>query len=384
MEPASEGIGFLGAIWRSIKGVGAGVVLVGVSFPLIFWNEGRARQTTLSLDEGLSAVVSIDPGAPSPDHEGKLVWFTGKAHTDEVLSDPTFGVRQQAIGLRRTVEVYQWLQTESSENKPGGNGTRKVFSYRTDWHEGLVNHRSFNTPKGHENPTTAAYSSLALQAQDVRVGALRLDPVLIGQMNDWQTVTLDDEADRARPLEVGQPSRRDDRWIFGDDPDRPRVGDLRVGFGAVPPAVISVVARQKGQGTDGYPTQAGDVLAMVEYGAKSPAEMFALAESRNQLLTWGLRALAYVVLFGGLRLMVAPIRLVASVVPVFGTWIGMFMTAIAASVAFVLWGGAVAVAWIAVRPLLAVALLVGAASAAVIAGVLLAMAVGAARSRTET
>ena len=47
-----------GRLMESIKSVLVGFVFFIASFPLLFWNEGRAVQTAKSLKEGLGAVVS--------------------------------------------------------------------------------------------------------------------------------------------------------------------------------------------------------------------------------------------------------------------------------------------------------------------------------------
>jgi hypothetical protein len=44
-------------IGESIKGILFGIVLIGLSCMLLFWNEGRAVQTTKSLNEGAGLVV---------------------------------------------------------------------------------------------------------------------------------------------------------------------------------------------------------------------------------------------------------------------------------------------------------------------------------------
>ncbi len=48
-----------GRLMESIKSVLVGFVFFIASFPLLFWNEGRAVQTAKSLKEGLGAVVSV-------------------------------------------------------------------------------------------------------------------------------------------------------------------------------------------------------------------------------------------------------------------------------------------------------------------------------------
>src|SRR5271166_414777 len=90
-----------------------GIVLVPISFVLLFWNEGRAIRTDRGLREGSSSVISVsDPSQVNPANDGKLVHITGRADTSETLTDPTFAVSEQAIRLERQVAMYQWTQKE--------------------------------------------------------------------------------------------------------------------------------------------------------------------------------------------------------------------------------------------------------------------------------
>ena len=59
-ETTSESWG--SRLMSAIGGVLVGIVLFLVSFPLLFWNEGRAVRTAQSLEEGASNVVSVPPG----------------------------------------------------------------------------------------------------------------------------------------------------------------------------------------------------------------------------------------------------------------------------------------------------------------------------------
>ena len=57
--------GWTTRIGESIKGILFGIVLIGLSCMLLFWNEGRAVQTTKSLNEGAGLVVDVGTGEPS-------------------------------------------------------------------------------------------------------------------------------------------------------------------------------------------------------------------------------------------------------------------------------------------------------------------------------
>src|SRR4051794_22896985 len=102
---------------ESIKGVLVGVLLFVVSFPLLFWNEGRAVRTDKSLTEGMGKVVTTSSERVDSALEAKLVHTTGTADTTETLHDPDFGVSVGAIKLAREAEMFQWEETKKSETR---------------------------------------------------------------------------------------------------------------------------------------------------------------------------------------------------------------------------------------------------------------------------
>ena len=95
----------------SIKGIGFGLLIFVLAFPLLFWNESRAVKVARTLDEGQGIVQPTLSTTVDPNLEGKLVHMSGLASTQDVLSDAGFGVSASAIKLRSVVEMYQWKET---------------------------------------------------------------------------------------------------------------------------------------------------------------------------------------------------------------------------------------------------------------------------------
>src|SRR5258705_7314046 len=95
-------------IGESIKGILFGIVLIGLSCMLLFWNEGRAVQTTKSLNEGAGLVIDVGTGSVDPANEGKLVHVTGDIKAGIKPNDAEFGVfarRSAARAQGRDVSV---------------------------------------------------------------------------------------------------------------------------------------------------------------------------------------------------------------------------------------------------------------------------------------
>jgi hypothetical protein len=93
--------------------------------------------------------------------------------------------------------------------------------------------------------------------------------------------------------------------------------------------------------------------------------MFQSAQSANNVLTWILRGGGFFAMFLGLFLVFRPIAVLGDVVPLFGSMLGVGVGLLAFLISAVLSLTTIAVAWVTVRPLLGITLLVLAAGALV-------------------
>ncbi|MEF2807339.1 MAG: hypothetical protein U0N16_02830, partial [Desulfovibrio sp.] len=117
----------------SFGGIGMGIVLFIAATALLYWNEGRAVRTGDAIAEAQLATVPLPSiSKVDPAFDGKTVYATGRAVTKDVLTDPDFGVKVNAIGLNRKAEFYQWTQQSKSETKKklgGGEETVTTYTY---------------------------------------------------------------------------------------------------------------------------------------------------------------------------------------------------------------------------------------------------------------
>ena len=355
--------GWLSRLGESIKGVVVGLVLFIIAFPVLWWNEGRAVQTTRSLEEGEGAVVSVSADAVDSGNEGALVHLTGEATTDEVLADPTFGVSATAIQLSRQVEMYQWEEDEDRETRKkmgGGEETVTTYSYRKTWSPSAISSSSFHEPSGHENPGSMPWSSESWQATDVTLGAFQLSAGLVSDMSRFEPLRLDAIPSGAPDRVHAEGSLNDGGVYVGANPGSPAIGDLKIAFRQVSPATVSIIAAQVGSDLTRYQTKAGDALEMLSYGTQTADLMFQAAHQANTIMTWALRGLGFLLMAIGIGLVFKPLTVMADVIPllgdILGFGLGLFAAVVAASLSLV----TIAVAWIAYRPILGGALLAGA------------------------
>ncbi|MBQ2380838.1 MAG: hypothetical protein II295_10675 [Akkermansia sp.] len=182
----------------SIKGVAIGGVLFLAGIPLLFWNEGRAVKTAKALEEGASVCVKL-PNADTLDAtmDGKLVHVTGKAVTEETLSDDIFtGLAPTAIRLTRKVEYYQWVENEKKEKKKnvgGSETTVTTYTYSKKWVTSPVDSSSFREA-GHDNQVFLPEATdRNIVAQTARYGAFELTPDQINRISGAKPVELKPE-----------------------------------------------------------------------------------------------------------------------------------------------------------------------------------------------
>lgn len=370
---------YFSRLGNSFKGIGGGLLLFLIAFPLLFWNEGRAVKRAKALETGAGAVVSVQADKVDPANEGKLVHVTAKADTKDVLTDPLFKISSTAIRLERRVEMYQWKQNESSKTeKQLGGGTKKttVYTYEKVWSDKPVNSAYFKEA-GHENPGFP-FESEKLRANHVTLGDFLLNDSLVDRLGDSRKLpvpadyklpaTLSGKSDAAyvhvsrkssAPSQVSQEQPADNA---GDAAlTEPAIGDLRISWYAVVPHEVSIVARQTGKTFSAYPVGSESILLIAD-SVQSAEAMFQSAQSANSAMTWFLRIAGLVMMYVGLSCVLRPLSVLMDVIPFLGDLIGAGISLISFLIAFPCTLVTIAVAWIYYRPLLGIGLLVVAAA----------------------
>lgn len=349
-------------LFGSIKSVLVGLVFFVLAFPLLWWNEGRAVRTARSLSEGAGSIVSSPADSIDASKEGKLVHVTGSVSTEQPVADDALPVQVQGVKLIRNVEMYQWTEEKKSETKKklgGGEETVTTYTYNKEWEKGRVDSSQFQHPEGHENPESAPYETQTFIADPVKVGVHKLSAEQIGKLNEAENLPLDASATEKLSPELKEKIKvADGRYYLGADPAAPALGDTRISYQVVKPATVSLAAVQTGDTFAAYQAAAGDSILLVQTGNHTAAAMFQKAQDENAMMTWILRVVGFVIMFLGIFMVFRPIAVFADVVPLFGTFlgagIGLFAFLGAAALSFL----TIAIAWVFVRPVLGISMLV--------------------------
>jgi hypothetical protein len=356
-------VSWFGRIKRSVGGVLVGLILAVAMVAVLFWNEGRAVTTARSLAEGAGAVISVPVDKVDPVNEGELVHTTGPLTTSDEVSDPDFAIESKGVRLVRTAEMFQWVENSKSETNTklgGGEETVTTYSYAKEWQDRPIASSEFKQASNHQNPPMEL-GSRSFQTHEGKLGAFTLDEPVFDRIGDSNPLTI--TPSQLPDIAAAYPGTErvsvvDGRIYLGANPTSPAIGDYRIGYQLVPLGDISVIGRQTGDRFSPYQTVAGDELLLVDSGRVPAEKMFADAVSVNTLITWLVRAGCLLLLAIGFGLLLAPLGVLADVIPFIGSIVRMGTGLIAFVLALLVGTATIAFAWFWYRPLLAIGIAV--------------------------
>ncbi|MFN8607611.1 MAG: TMEM43 family protein [Vulcanimicrobiota bacterium] len=357
VERSSQG--FFGKLGNSIGGIFFGIILILASCAMLYWNEGNYVRTAAGLAEGKGSVQEIKEDKVDPSMEGKLVHLTGTTKAGSALQDPLFGVSAKAIRLNRQVQYYEWVEkSETKKRKKLGGGEETITTYNYD-KEWVTSHQDSGDYKerGHDNPSPPAdVSSTVINSTDSSLGAFKLQDPVLSQVDGYTRLPLQNLS-----LPAGKKFKLNGDVIYqGKDPGNPNVGDVKVEYQVVNPGQISLLAKQMGNSFDAYVTKNGVKILDVQNGAHSAADMFARQEASNSMMTWVLRVVGWVLMCIGFSMLLGPLAAIANIIPFLGDLVemgtGLFGCATGTALSLV----CIAIGWIFARPLVGIAMLLGA------------------------
>ncbi len=348
-------------IKSALVGVIIGLLLFVFSFPVLISNEGRSIHTyqALTLGQGQTHAASI--GSIDPNNQGKPIYLTGMAKTTSNLQDDLFSISVPALQLRRHVEMYQWQEKKSSEQKKnlGGSTTTKTsHTYIKTWSSSLIDSQSFQQTQGHQNPTSMPFSSKTFTATSASLGVFSLPPSLINKLSDRQTLPLSN-VDFDKEELAGLPTHKlGDSFFLGNNPEQAQIGDITVSYKIIPLSNISVIAAQQNSSLSPYQVTEDNSIYLIQPGTVSIPGMYAIAQKNNQILTWLLRAGGLLMMFIGIMLILRPLSVLGDVVPFVGSLLSFGSSLIAIILTLTLGGLTIAISWFAYRPTLSIVIIV--------------------------
>lgn len=329
-----------------------GMFLMLMSAVLLMWNEHRTVERVQALQEGSEITISIDANEVNPNYEQQLVHLSANVVTDEILKDEAFGIEVNALKLRRKVEVYQW-QEKLKEGAAEAN--LSTVTYEKVWSDRLIESADFVQPQ-YQNPIAFQYEREDQQAQIITIGAFELSADLIARLQQFRPLKISQQVVKQHPLPP-HTQLYGNGFYLGQNPAVPQIGDTKITYQVIEPLLMTVVAQQLGSSLQIFNTESGSRLALLSKGALTKDQIFTQAFEQNTVLTWGLRILGIGLMIVSFRMVLFPLSRLLGYIPVIGVVaeksLGWVATLLAVLLSFVLIG----LAWLLVRPLLAIGLI---------------------------
>ena len=342
---------------NSARGIVTGLVLFIAATALLWWNEGRAVKTSKMLKDSAKECVDVaDVSTVDPALDGKLIHAVADAKTDEILTDPLYGIQVNAIRLTREVEYYQWVEHSTSETKDklgGGQETVTTYTYSKEWVSSPVNSNNFHDPDYQgANSVRTTIDDAEFSAEKVTFGGYVLPKNMVNAIPAETNVNL--------PQSIG-----DDVEVFVQGnvvyygtPNSPMVGDVRVTFMQADGGTASILAKVKGNSFEPYTHKNGKSLCVLSMGNRSMEEMYEAQKAANKALLWIIRILGILLIIAALRQMFSILVTSLKVLPPLAKVGELGINLVTAIVGFVWALLVIIIAWMLWRPALAIALAV--------------------------
>jgi hypothetical protein len=270
----------------------AGAVLLLCGLGLIAWNERRVMDYTAALARHGAPVLDLGAaGRPGAGQYGSVTRVSGMPQVVDAPHDNEFNVRSDTPVLVRHVEMFQWR-----EITVGGN-----THYEMDWVDRPIDATSFAKPAGHVNPGAFPVQGRQFEAGEVKLGNFRLSTEIVRDFPGRVAVAVDGK--KLPPNLAATFTAHDGVLFTSSKPERPRLGDLRVSWEAVPLQDMTVLARIDGDVlVPGKPARPGDTGFDVQVGERSLLDVLpALPEP--PMAPVAVRAVAYVLAILGALLL---------------------------------------------------------------------------------
>ena len=338
---------------NSLRGIVTGLVLFVAATCLLWWNEGRAVKTAKMLKSAESECVDVaDVSTVDAALNGKLIHAVAVAKTDEVLSDPAFGVSANAIRIVRDVEYYQWVETSTSVTKDkvgGGQETTTTYDYHKEWVGSPVNSADFKDPDYQgSNYVRTTIEDNTVSAEKVTFGGYVLPKGMAASIPANTPVEVPQQGDTTEVVVSGN-------VVYYGNPQDPQVGDVRVTFTKADGGEASILAKVNGDTFEPY-SKNGKNLQVLRMGNISMESMFETEKAANKAILWLLRILGIILVIAALRMMFSILVTILKVLPPLAKVGELGVNLVTAVVGFIWSLLVILIAWVVYRPVLAIVL----------------------------
>ncbi|MBN2676053.1 MAG: TMEM43 family protein [Alphaproteobacteria bacterium] len=305
----------------SFKGIIFGISLFGIGCFVLWSNEKNAIQTKESLQEISSKVIEIQSDKVLSENEGKLVFVSGVAKTNDEVIDSETGFYLNTLVLSREVEMYQWIEKQIKETatENGKEVTHSRYEYQKEWLDKEEDSAKFNEPEKYKNPEMK-YETKKFYAKDVSFGAFKLQEKQIHYFSPQKEVIFENGAFQKLNPEMKKKGKiLDQVFYFVFDRHKDTIGDYRLKYKSAKNAQeISLIGVQKGEIFVPYISKEKQEIFLLKEGIHSKEGLILSAEKENKSMTWIKRVLGFFLIFIALNLLTKVLVVIAEIIPALG------------------------------------------------------------------
>jgi len=218
----------------------AGFFLFIFGFPVLWFNEAREAKMWVLFGRARSIMKEAPDKSIAAENEACLVHVSGTSKTDDIIKADNFPVSvSNCTKLSTTVEMYQWQENSTTEEKDdnmGGKEKKTTYTYVQVWSSTYIDSSSFNDTS-YVNPVMK-YEGGEKQASLVSLGDFNLTKRLIDKTCKTTNVSPDEIGDMSGFNKTAT------GYSTLEPNQQPEIGSVRVNFKKVPCGPTSVLAVQ--------------------------------------------------------------------------------------------------------------------------------------------
>ena len=373
-----------------------GIVLFFFTFAVITASEGVYVTRLQSIDKISDDLVSTDAEL------GRHLFYTSDTIRGTHLQDKTFGISSNCLRMRRVTEMYQYYEETSTktvkDSVGGGETTQTTYTLKTDWFDYLpaLSGNADGSPPG-GNPSFPTISDELIMSREfcsseLSIEGHKLSESQIQRVSEWGPLKCKPPSPGSLPVSHGShlsdqcsvylPTGSATYGTFNDSkPGTPSVGDVRIKWEIIPEGIYTVMCGKQDRNLCGYrvpgvsdyqlpficyPCTCGigamlinlvsssaNVIDDVRFGSHSAIDIIASLRREASITSWGFRILVFFLFMMSTFMILSPLPTILDVIGFVGdiARFGTFFIAIVVSL--IITPLAVAVAWVAYRPVIA-------------------------------
>jgi hypothetical protein len=309
-------VGYGKRILNSIGGIFFGFVLFIASFGVLYTNEGKVDFSNIA-----KTAVQVDSGVVTTDAAltDKLLSVTGNIDTTETIGDDMYLKPGKYLALTRNVEMYAWQEktTTRTQKNLGGSETHTTdYDYAKEWTSNPENSSHFKYPEEHQNPELTIKET-SKRVNKGTVGAYEID------MPNVTLPGLSPLILNAENTEIKDGTTLENSSIFigkstGSTLTNPQIGDIKISYSTLNPGInVTVFGKLTGKLLGTYLDKNNNKLFQIFAGTKE--EAVSDLHSQYEMWIWIWRGIGFLMMLFGLQMIVAPISVLADVLPFLGS-----------------------------------------------------------------